>query len=214
MSKLLPITAQHSPSLTQTNQSGTALVVVLIMLVVASLLGISAAQLTLQAERSTRYDRDYQIAFQAAEAALLDAEFDIRGPNASSASRTSTFSANALEKFVDGCGTSSTDRGLCLPTPSGKPIWLIVDFTDTSSSSPTVKLGEFTGRSYPYSEGDSFRSLKPELAPRYIIEAIEDKTTGSSASSKRYLHRITAIGFGPTKDTQVVLQSVFRKESS
>ena len=58
-------------------QYGATLLVTLLMLVVVLLLGIAAAQIALQGEKSSRNDRDRQIAFQAAEAALLDAEMDI-----------------------------------------------------------------------------------------------------------------------------------------
>ena len=54
---------------------GFSLIVVLIILVIVSMLGVAASQLVLQSERSARFDRDWQVAFQAAEAALMDAEF-------------------------------------------------------------------------------------------------------------------------------------------
>jgi type IV pilus assembly protein PilX len=61
-------------------QRGVTLIIVLLILVVVTILGIGGAQIALLGERSTRYDRDYLVASQAAEAALMDAEFDIRGP--------------------------------------------------------------------------------------------------------------------------------------
>jgi type IV pilus assembly protein PilX len=193
-------------------QTGTTIIVVLMMLFVATLVGIATSKLTLNSERATRYDRDYQIAFQAAEAALLDAEFDIRGPNSSASKRVDDFSVESTLGFESGCSTATRTRGMCLPNEVGKPIWLTVDFLDKSSSRAVVKLGEFTGRAFANSETDGFRSLRSELAPRYIIEILPDFNTGGSASKNKYIYRITAIGFGPTTDTQVVLQSVFRKE--
>jgi len=58
-------------------QQGASLLIVLLMLVVVMLFGVSAAQLTLMNEKSSRNDRDRHIAFQAAEAGLRDAERDI-----------------------------------------------------------------------------------------------------------------------------------------
>ena len=58
-------------------QRGVTLIVVLLILVVVTVLGIGGAQIALLGERSTRYDRDYLVATQAAEAALMDAEQDI-----------------------------------------------------------------------------------------------------------------------------------------
>ena len=54
-------------------QRGASLIVSLLMLVAVLVLGISAAQIALQGEKASRNDRDRQIAFQAAEAALMDA---------------------------------------------------------------------------------------------------------------------------------------------
>ena len=189
-------------------QKGFSLITTLILLVVTTILGVGAAQIVLQAEKSTRYERDSQIAFQAAEAALLDAEFDIRGPNTSGLSRTSTFVTGSVVGFVDGCGTG-TERGLCTPSLLGqKSVWYRVDFQDETSSAKTAQFGEFTGRTL--STGTS--GIRPALLPRYIIEVIPDPTPGSNASTKPTLYRVTAMGFGPRKSTQAVAQMIFRKE--
>ena len=55
-------------------QCGLSLIVVMLILVVVTILGIGGAQIALLGERSTRYDRDYLIATQAAEAALMSRE--------------------------------------------------------------------------------------------------------------------------------------------
>lgn len=190
------------------SQRGFSLIATMIILIVVSVLGIAASQIVLTAERATRFDRDTQIAFQAAEAALLDAEFDIRGPNTSANQRMATFSDSSGVGFIDGCGTG-TARGLCMPTAAGqKPVWLTVDFTDESANARTVAFGEFTGRSY----ATGSTGIRPEALPRYIVEVIPDTSGGQSASSAKALFRVTAMGFGPRKDTQVVLQMIFRKE--
>ena len=189
-------------------QHGFSLITTLILLVVVTILGVGAAQMVLQAEKSTRYERDSQIAFQAAEAALLDAEFDIRGPNTSANQRLASFVTGSVVGFVDGCGTG-TQRGLCTPAAAGqKPVWYSVNFQDESSGATTVKFGEFTGRTL--STGTS--GIRPEILPHYIIEVIPDPTPGSNASSKPTLYRVTAMGFGPRKSTQAVVQMIFRKE--
>lgn len=190
----------------RSKQRGFSLITTLILLIVVTVLGIGASQMVLLSERATRFDRDTQIAFQEAEAALIDAEFDIRGPNTSASQRVATFSATSGLGFIDGCGTGT---GLCLPAADGqKPVWYTVDFTDESSSAKTVKFGDFTGRTL--STGTS--GIRPEMPPRYIIEVIPDNTSGSSASTPKKLFRITAMGFGPRKETQAVLQMIFRKE--
>lgn len=187
-------------------QHGFSLITTLILLVVVTVLGIGASQMVLLAERSTRFDRDSQIAFQAAEAALIDAEFDIRGPNSYTYQRMNTFSQDSSLGFLDNCGASGAQRGLCTPSAGPKPVWSLIDFTDKSASAPSAEFGEFTGRTL--SIGTT--GIRPEMLPRYIIEVIPDKTTGTTAG--KTLFRVTAMGFGPRKSTQAVVQMIFRKE--
>lgn len=186
---------------------GFSMIVVLIILSVLSLIGVAVTQMTMLSERSTRYDRDWQIAWQAAEAALLDAEFDIRGPNTSGNSRVAQFSPTSVLGFSAGCGQGVADRGLCLPAMAGKPVWYTVDFTDTSANRKSVEFGDFTGRQLDVGTG-----VRPARKPRYIIEVLPDLTPGGSATVQRNIYRVTAIGFGPREDTQAVLQMFFRKE--
>ena len=191
-------------------QRGFSLITTLILLMVVSGLGIAASQMVLMSERTSRFDRDAQIAFQAAEAALVDAEIDIQGPNTSANQRMYRFiKIKDMENFSAGCGTG-TLRGLCAPAEAGqKPVWYQVDFTDESANAKTVKFGEFTGREFAVGA----TGIRPEIAPRYIVEGIDDRTPATSLSdrSKPVLYRITAMGFGPRKKTQIVLQVVFRK---
>lgn len=185
---------------------GFSMVVVLIILGILSLLGVAATQMTLLTERSSRYDRDWQIAYQAAEAALLDAEFDIRGPNTAGNSRVAQFKNTSVLGFTAGCGDTVTDRGLCLPNASGKEVWYQVNFLDESASAKSVAFGEFTGRTIDH----GLDGVRPRKAPRYIIEVVPDLQPGFSTS--RVMYRVTAMGFGPREDTQAVLQMFFRKE--
>lgn len=196
----------HASSRPRSRQQGFSLIMVLIIMVIVSLLGIAATQSSLLSERATRFDRDYQIAFQAAEAGLLDAEFDIRGPNTSASSRVATFSQGSVLGFTAGCG-SGTDRGLCLAVDApNKPIWYTVNFDDLSGAAQTVGFGDFTDRTLD--SGNS--GVRSARMPRYIIEAIPDTTPGTTAAN--VLYRVTAIGYGPRVESQAVVQMVFRKE--
>lgn len=187
-------------------QSGFSLITTLILLIVVTVLGLAASRIVLMAEQTSRFDRDTQIAFQAAEAALIDAELDIQGPNTSASKRMDLFELKNKVNFIVGCGNTTTQRGMCAPAAAGqKPIWYQVDFTDTTVTAKTVKLGEFTGRAFEAGA----TGIRPEIAPRYIVEVIPDPTP--SATLNDVLYRITAMGFGPRKETQVVLQVVFRK---
>lgn len=187
-----------------TPQRGFSLITTLILLIVVTVLGLAASRIVLMSEKTSRFDRDTQIAFQAAEAALIDAELDIQGPNTSENKRMDLFDSKnkTTATFPVGCGSTGTQRGMCAPTADAKPVWYNVDFTDDSANARTVKFGEFTGRVYDVGP----TGIRPEIAPRYIIDYIDDL-----ASPGKLLYRITAMGFGPRKETQVVLQVVFRK---
>jgi len=199
----------HGP--TRARQRGASLIVSLLMLIVVLLLGISAAQMALQGEKAARNDRDHKIAFQAAEAGLMDAELDIE--NAPGASRSSMFAPNSRLGFRDGCGAGidNVNLGLCNPAAEGAtPIWQVVNFLDASDNARSVPYGHFTGQSFQTSQG----SL-PARLPRYIIEVMTYNKPGEDAgrNNRSYFYRITAIGFGMRDSTQVVLQTFYRKEA-
>lgn len=193
------------------NTQGAALIVVLGMLIVMLLLGTSAAQMALQGEKVARGERDRHIAFQTAEAALIDAEHDIEGrPGAPG--RSALFAADSALGFVDGCGIGSDDLGLCLPAPQGMaPAWQAIDFADADAGAMHfVPYGKFTGATM-----QTGHAFLPAKAGRYIIELLRSMQPGQDAGmTQQYFYRITAIGFGTRETTQVVLQSYYRKSGT
>lgn len=187
-------------------QRGVSLIIVLLLLVIVSILGVGAAQIATMGERSARNDRDMQVAWQSAEAALMDAEFDIHGPGTSNRQAVFTNMANT-NAFVSGCGDSGNSKGLCTLVTSGQPAWLAVDFTSTASGAKTTQFGAFTGRSFP----SGVTGIQPVKPPRYIIEPIEDPSNRDiSGSTTKYIYRVTAMGFGPREDIQGVVQILYR----
>ena len=188
-------------------QYGVSLIIVMIVLAVVSLLGVAGIQISSLGEKSARNDRDLQIAFQSAEAALLDAEYDIRGPIAST--RRLKF-GNDLSNFKAGCGTVD-NAGLCDSVALGLPAWLTVDFTVTNSSAKSAAYGQFTNQMF--STGTA--GIQPSKKPRYVIEPIQDAAAGGTSRNKSLenpsiSYRVTAIGYGPRDDIQTVLQALIR----
>lgn len=189
--------------------SGFSLIMVMLLLVVVTVLGVGAAQLSLVNERGARNDRDNEIAFQAAEAALIDAELDILGPNASPAARLCLFNNKDVAPFVEGCG-SGANLGLCAPSePGTTPAWMTADLSSSSSSKTSVAYGTFTGQTYVVGKGATSAAL-----PRYIVEVMRNnggwqgnRLENASAGNATNIFRVTAIGFGVDADTQVVLQT-------
>ncbi len=205
----LPLQARSA-----SRQSGASLIVVLLILIVVSILGVGGAQIALLAERGARNDRDMQVAWQAAEAALQDAEFDIHGPG--TGNRNAVLgSLQNTNMFVTDCGGNVTSGtistlGLCELAVSGKPAWQKVNFTVTGSNAKSVEFGHFTGRSFAANNTSAPNGIEPFQAPRYVIEPIPDPGERDLSSTNKYVFRVTAMGFGPRADIQAVTQIIYR----
>lgn len=191
-------------------EQGATLILTLFLLLAMLLMGASAAQLAWQSERAARGERDRQIAFQAAEEALRDAERDIaRG--AASAGRV--FAPDSALGFVDACGAGAgnPNLGLCLSAAEGAPpVWQSVDLAEAAGGTiHGVPYGTFTGAQMQTGAG-----FLPFRLPRYIIELVPYNPTGAAAGLvPSYLYRVTALGFGARESSQVVLQSFYRKQA-
>lgn len=190
-----------STLVSQRRQCGASLIMVMMILIIVSLLGIGGAQIALMSERGARNDRDQQVAWQAAESALIDAEFDMTN---TTATRKSLFDGLNQSSFVPGCGTTGNSVGLCDLTTTGKPAWLTVDFTATGNGAATTAFGAFSGRAF----AAGGVGVQPAKAPRYIIELVPDPV-GDKANPS-FVYRVTAMGFGPRADIQSVLQIIYR----
>lgn len=192
------------------SQRGLALVTCLCLLGAVMIFGVAAANLATQDERGARFERDRQLAFSAAEAALRDAERDIEGVPTQAAGRGHLFLAPADHVFIPGCQAGDTHpaQGLCLPLDAA-PAWERVDLADQAQSTArAVAYGRFTGQSLI----TGIASL-PARRPRYIIEALPYRYPGEAADAgaHTWIFRITAIGFGANPATRVVLQTHYRK---
>jgi type IV pilus assembly protein PilX len=201
-------------------QKGLAIIIVLGLMSVVFVIAAISVRLTLLAERSSRNDRDRQIAFQAAEAALADAELDIMGPNSASNKRCAIRSKHLQGLFVPSCGTSTTDktRGLCaLNANTQAPQYTRVNFEEIDDSLRKYsQFGEFTGRS-SYIKDSSAGGISAKN-PGYIIEVVNHIPPVSAngqppeagpAGEQAFL--ITAVGYGPSINTKVMLQAMIFK---
>ena len=194
-------------------QHGVVLAVALVWLLIATLLVVSSVQNALQEHKAARAFRDRAIAFQAAEAGLIDAEADIEASPSPVLSRSALFAADRSEGFpADGdaicqIGTENRFRGLCRASEDEGDALLSLldkDVAATSDGAASVEYGHFTGRTLQTGGG-----TLPSRLPRYLIELVRDHRRDTDAMF--YVYRITAIGFGPQPNHQVVLQSFYRK---
>ncbi|MDY7574038.1 pilus assembly PilX family protein [Actimicrobium sp. CCI2.3] len=200
-------------------QSGITLIIVLVWLMAVSLLAMSALQIGLQDQKAARSYRDREIAFQAAEAGLRDAELDIEDSPDTHLSRSALFAANSKAGFPDEVGNdcqrgvSNRYQGLCRQSADASaPSWLQVaqhGRDGIHDSDVAVAYGRFTGRSMQTGVG-----ALPAMLPRYLIELMPYRQAGYSAERPEYFYRITAIGFGADVSSEVVLQTFYRKGSA
>ena len=165
----------------QRQERGVALLLCLLMLILVMLLGVSAAQLSLQGEKAARGQRDREVAFQAAEDALADAERDIQ--------------TGGGEVVDSACGEA--------------PVWQRVDLSGAVDGDCTVTYGAATGAEMQTGQG--FAPFKKPRYLIERTECHHPGEDASAAATPSYCYRVTAIGFGSKPATEVVLQSVFSK---
>jgi len=187
-------------------QRGTALIVALVFLLLMTILAVTAVSRSSLEEKMAGNLKDQQIAFQAAEAALRDAENYLGTLNP------------PKSKFVDAC-TDGVTPGLCTVAPAASPPrWETVNWANGSTN--TAVYGTGTGAT---------ALAGPVQQPRYIIEDIPNPpspTTSASAPSGSLgtgfglpppavgggdYYRITARGVGGTAAAQAMLQVIYAK---
>jgi len=190
-------------------ERGAALATILFLMLAVLMMSVSSTRASLAAVKSARFERDRHIAHQSAAAALFDAERDIAGAAGPASPRTAIFVAVNAAAFAAACSGSGEFAGLCrLVPPPGIPAWQALDLTGPLA----VEYGRFTGAAMPTGAG-----LLPAAPPRYIVELLDDPGANLNANanaSTAPLYRITAIGFGASEATRVVLQSYYRRASA
>lgn len=170
-------------------QRGVVLIVSLILLMVLTLIGVTAMQTSSLEERMTGNALDKNIAFQAAEAALRVGE-------------------NRLGSDEDGLksgeyggwlGELDFNRDELPPEPWER------DLSEWAKLEGALAEG--------FEEGETVS--KP---PHFAVELLDPAATGGPelevgvTVSEGKVYRVTAMGYGPTEGSQVILQSYYFKE--
>lgn len=191
----------QAPSSFPSQQRGIVLVTAVMLMLVLTIVVLSMMRTAILDERMVANSRDWNNAFQAAEAALRDAEREIL--------TGSRFSGQT--GFIAGCSSD----GLCLPntctsSSNCSPVWIQLNDSGWLSGSGSSK-------SVAYGSQTSAAALPGFSAqPRYIVEALSTTTAAPSAkvspggSLTTTLYRVTAVGFGLNTKTRVMLQSTVR----
>jgi type IV pilus assembly protein PilX len=181
-------------------ERGAALITGLSMLVVLTLLGIAAAFMADLEERMSGNRRDRALAFQAAEAALRDAEKDIR--NSGRVSGLTSFTPQCTDGLCYNGSNGYGDTGKPPPAGFSNPVWASPGIL---ADAPSVAYSTYTDA--PDLEG------KLVDQPRYLIEGFKKIVPGGGEA---YYYRITARGVGAQQRldseavSEVILQEVFR----
>ena len=181
---------RHFPA--KRRQSGAALVVGLIFLIVLTLLGLTAAQTGIMEERMAGNTRDRNVAFQAAEAALRDAEKDVQcktNAGAKMTLRCVSGMTGADSSCTNGLCCALSTSGLSCVEPA-TPVYTLF----SGSSSPGVNYGNYTG-------APQIPNLPKQ--PQYLIEPF-------NWQGHNYF-RISAQGYGANSTTVVTLQEVYKE---
>jgi len=185
-------------------QIGATLIVSLLLLLIITIMGLATMRSSTMEERMARYSREQGVAFQAAEAALRDAEVDLLSPASGRVPPIQGIAGFAADCNAGTPGTS----GLCLMATAGLPTWLAR--MDVAGAS--VNYGTF-GLSPAFATVAGSPSSVAQQ-PRYIVEGINTPIPGidSIAVGKtKPRYRVTAVGFGPRAEVQVWLQATFRR---
>lgn len=180
---------------TQSGEQGAALVVGLFILLILTLIGVSGMQTTVQEEKMAGNARDYNLAFQAAEAGLIEAERRLEA-------------MVALTDFAAGDPGHLTEGDTVDDTPS-----YYTDYTTWSSSNSPLKYIQATG-DYP------FINSKPRIIIRKVTEqgssANSTLTIGGYgervAGEQLSIFKVTSRATGSTDGSQVILQTYYGKK--
>lgn len=188
-------TALSSCSARRGGQRGVSLITTLLFMLATLVLGISVLGVTVMQERIIGNTKDRDLALQAAEAALREAEADI------------ATNVTPTTAFVDDC-----NLGLCTPPSQRVPMSpLPVDKQAGFSWSSSIQVrtyGQYTSApALPVVSG----------APVYVIEKLgnlgtpsgESIVLGTEVASPGTGYRITARATGARAETVLFLQSIY-----
>ena len=193
----------NKPLTQRPQQRGTVLLVAMIMLLVMTLLGINSMRGTALEERMAGNWRDQNIALQAAEAALREAERSLP-----------SIRPEPEGTVADGCPDDpiDPDDGACLVYE--------MDTDDPATfnyllSTDSDKRAQWRDNATEYAEEITGAGAQP----RYLIEArgiVRDSLTSGfgydgAAEGWMDMYQITAEGFGQTQDGSRILQIIYAK---
>lgn len=180
-------------------QSGVALFMSLVMLLIITILGLSSVQTTTLQERMARNARDTNLAFQAAEASIKDAETIVE-----------TFNS-----LVDFGNDPRVDPTQCYASPNADDGYYYEAGYNCASNWSQVD----------WSAGAGYITAATAITgvaeqPKYIVEHVKtvvadedrlnlDNIGQDTGSGRAQIFRITVYGTGGTDTAHVMIQSTY-----
>lgn len=167
------------------NQHGAVLAIALVFMLLLTIIGVGAMQSSSLQERMAGNSRDTNTAFQAAEAAVREAEKYLQGAS------VGPFIGSAGTGLFRFCGEGVTGAGCTVP-----------DWSNRASTGWVKRPGTLAG----VSEQPEYiiQQMPPISDPSGSL--IADKP-----SEAWDVYMITARGFGSSDATMVVLQTMYRR---
>jgi len=176
----------HYLSHSHRRQQGVVLIVGLILMLLLTLIGMSAMRGSNMQELMTSNVKDRNTAFQAAEASLRYAE-------------------NLIDTSTSNCGSYSGANGCYVDQNTIAPVmsWSSTQWANNSVAA-NVNLSVSQNPRYVIEKITSASVVTTSTGGSVEFGA------QSSASNTSTTYRITSLGYGATSNSQVVLQSTFR----
>lgn len=178
------------------SQRGAALIVSMLVLVVLTLLSISAMNSAAMQERMSGHLRDSQLAFESADAALRDTEQWLDAQ---------TVIASPCDGVAAGCDLFTPNAMHALDGVDGRPWW--------------AEGNDDWWQQHGHDFIASGQDLGGNAAdPRTVIEELErvpdSLVVGVAPQGSRVYYRVTARGVGGSPWAQTVVQSTFVKQAN
>ncbi len=173
------------------NEQGAVLAVGLILLLLMSLLGSITISRVNTSERLAGSERDANSAFQAAESALLEGERWINDL------KLVTPPPTVDECAGEACQTAIW-RGDGVDLVRDGKRWSRIDW-------------ESIGRTMAHNDSNVAMAEIVEQ-PRYVIEYIGPQSAATQGAPDMHYYRITTRARGTTANSEVILQSIYRRE--
>lgn len=176
----------RQPASGKANQQGVALIVTVLLMMVISLLALTAMRRSNLDERMAFNQRDRQVALQAAEAALRDGEDMIE----------LEFGEELNEAFFLGKDDCANSNGWCYPQSDQKG-WSSLDWKNSNSAT-----------TFTLSQRKAMTGVSSQ--PRYLIEYLGSESLGAGNPCVARFS-ITARAVGLNTNSTVTLRSLYRR---